>query len=59
MQTPLGDIAGLDLDSVKTAYDILAHDKHQIAEGMVVESLFDQIIEYIPKVVGGGVSSID
>ncbi|MCG4453337.1 hypothetical protein LJY18_08460 [Pseudomonas sp. MMS21-TM103] len=53
MQTPLGHIADLDLDSVQTAYDILAHDKHQIAEGMVVESLFDQIIEYIPKVVGG------
>lgn len=43
MQTPLGLVADLDLDSPQTAYDILAHDKHSIAEGMVVESLFDQI----------------
>lgn len=53
MKTPLGFIADLDLDSPQTAYEILAHDKHSIAEGMVVESLFDQIIQYIPKVVEG------
>lgn len=53
MQTPLGLIADLDLDNPQTVYDILALDKHSIAEGMVVESIFDQIIEHIPKVVEG------
>lgn len=49
MMTPLGALSSLDLDNPATCFDILAHDKHQIAEGMVVESLFDQIISRIPE----------
>lgn len=54
METPFGSLKDIDLDDARTVYDILAHDKHSVAEGMVVESLFDQIIEHIPKVVEGG-----
>jgi hypothetical protein len=53
MMTPLGVLESLDLTDPKTCFDILSHDKHQVAEGMVVESLFDQIIERIPAAVGG------
>lgn len=53
MNTPLGPLASLDLKNPKTCLEILFHDKHQIAEGMVVESLFDQIIERIPAAVEG------
>jgi len=53
MNTPLGLIADLDLEDPQTVYEILSHDKHSIAEGMVVENIFDQIIEHIPKVVEG------
>lgn len=52
MMTPLGALESLDLKDPKTCFDILSHDKHQVAEGMVVESLFDQIIERIPAAVG-------
>lgn len=53
METPFGSLRDINLDDAQAIYDILAHDKHSVAEGMVVESLFDQIIEYIPKVVEG------
>lgn len=51
--TPLGSLESLDLKNPQTSFDILAHDKHQVAEGMVVESLFDQIIERIPAAFTG------
>ncbi|MCQ2997322.1 hypothetical protein QCD79_22270 [Pseudomonas quasicaspiana] len=53
MMTPLGALESLDLKDPKICFDILSYDKHQVAEGMVVESLFDQIIERIPAAVGG------
>ena len=53
MMTPLGALASLDLTDPNTCFNVLSHDKHQVAEGMVVESLFDQIIERIPAAVGG------
>ena len=53
MMTPLGSLESLDLKNPQTSFDILALDKHQVAEGMVVESLFDQIIERIPAAVRG------
>lgn len=51
MMTPLGALESLNLKDAHTCFDILSHDKHQVAEGMVVESLFDQIIERIPTAV--------
>lgn len=51
MITPLGTLDSLNLQDAQTCFEILSHDKHQVAEGMVVESLFDQIIERIPSAV--------
>lgn len=51
MDTPLGPLGSLDLDDPKVCFEILAQDKHQIAEGMVVESIFDQIIELVPSAI--------
>ncbi|WP_077045962.1 hypothetical protein [Pseudomonas sp. KK4] len=53
MITPLGALESLDLTDPNTCFEILSYDKHQVAEGMVVESLFDQIIERIPSLVEG------
>ena len=48
MHTPWGPLAGLDLSGHDLAERILAADKHQLAEGLVVECLFDQIVSSIP-----------
>lgn len=48
MQTPWGRLAGLDLASLDLCSEILSRDKHQLAEGLVVECLVDQIHERIP-----------
>lgn len=58
-ETPLGLLSDLDLDSSETCLEVLALDKHQIAEGMVVESLFDQIMERMPSVMDGDVNVLD
>lgn len=59
MLTPFGYFSELKLNDIKTSYDILAFEKHQIAEGLVVESLFDQIIKKIPSCVEQEVSLLD
>lgn len=59
LETPLGPLAGLNLDLADTCLDVLSLDKHQIAEGMVVESLFDQIIERMPPQMDGAVHVLD
>lgn len=48
MQTPWGRLEDLDLTDHDLAAEILAADKHQLVEGLVVECLFDQIVETIP-----------
>lgn len=48
MQTPWGRLADLDLTSLDLCGEIISNDKHQLAEGLVVESLIDQIYERIP-----------
>lgn len=58
MITPLPPLVGRSLDDASTCLHILTHDKHQIAEGMVVESLFDQIIEFIPENLPGEVTHV-
>ncbi|BAX59190.1 hypothetical protein [Burkholderia stabilis] len=48
MQTPWGRLEDLDLTDHDLAAEILAADKHQLIEGLVVECLFDQIVTEIP-----------
>lgn len=49
MHTPWGPLAELDLSEHDLAARILAADKHQLIEGLVVECLFDQIVSGIPS----------
>lgn len=55
MQTPWGDLGTLDLDDHEQCRTILASDKHQLAEGLVVESVFDQIFDDVPDHLDGAV----
>lgn len=48
MITPWGNLGDLDLTDHRLCEAILAEDKHQLGEGLVVENIFDQIIEAIP-----------
>lgn len=53
MLTPFGPLNQLDLRDPATSLKVLSFDKHQIAEGMIVESLFDQLVNKIPKKIDG------
>lgn len=53
MKTPWGDLGSLDLSNHETCRAILALDKHQLAEGLVVESVFDQIFDQVPSHLPG------
>lgn len=55
MQTPWGDLGTLDLDDHEQCRTILASDKHQLAEGLVVESVFDQIFDDVPDHLDGAI----
>ncbi|MFV0294973.1 MAG: hypothetical protein ACK5JT_02505, partial [Hyphomicrobiaceae bacterium] len=44
MQTPLGPLKDLDLGDHDVCAAILAEDKHQLIEGLVFESYFDQYL---------------
>lgn len=48
MDTPWGRLRDLDLSDHNLCETILAEDKHQLGEGLVVENIFDQIIEAVP-----------
>jgi hypothetical protein len=48
MLTPWGNLEELDLDDGKVAESILCADKHQLVEGMIVECLFDQLLDNLP-----------
>jgi hypothetical protein len=48
MQTPWGPLAQLDVRDKSVCLQILQHDKHQLAEGLIVESLVDQIYGQMP-----------
>lgn len=45
MDTPWGLLADLNPDDRDLAYRILATDKHQLLEGLVVENTFDQLLQ--------------
>jgi len=49
MKTPWGDLENLDLSDKKLAEQILSADKHQLVEGMIVECLYDQILDSLPE----------
>ena len=55
MQTPWGELGGLDLSDHELCGTILANEKHQLAEGLVVEGLFDQIFDDVPAHLQGAV----
>lgn len=44
MKTPWGKLGDLNLADHELAAKILSADKHQLAEGLIVECLFDQIV---------------
>lgn len=48
MDTPWGHLSELDLANHVVCRDILAADKHQLLEGLIAESLFDQILARVP-----------
>ncbi|TQN60566.1 hypothetical protein FLX27_16125 [Agrobacterium tumefaciens] len=48
---PWGRLRDLDLSDHNLCETILAEDKHQLGEGLVVENIFDQIIEAVPALL--------
>jgi hypothetical protein len=56
MDTPWGQLKDLDLADRDLCAEILAQDKHQLAEGLVVENLFDQIIDVVPETLPGAIA---
>lgn len=59
METPWGLLHELDPHNPTLACEILSTDKHQLVEGLVVESLFDQIIGKLPSVGNSRDVSLD
>ncbi|MBP0598994.1 hypothetical protein J8I26_12805 [Herbaspirillum sp. LeCh32-8] len=59
MKTPWGELRDLDLANHATAAEILSADKHTLLEGLVVESLFDQIVANVPSVSGEKITALD
>lgn len=59
MDTPWGQLNCLDLADHELAYEIIAADKHQLVEGLVVECLFDQYVANVPSVSGEDVIALD
>lgn len=59
MRTPWGNLRDLDLSDHALAEKIIFADKHQLVEGLVVESLFDQIAQKIPSTEDSQVFPLD
>jgi hypothetical protein len=62
MDTPWGPLVGLQeqvMSSHEKALEILSADKHQLVEGLVVESIFEQIVSRIPECAGQKVIALD
>jgi hypothetical protein len=58
MQTPLGSLRDLDLSDHEVCRGILEFDKHQLVEGLVFESFFDQYLMSLPEVSAGTMHSL-
>ncbi len=56
METPWGHLKDLNLADHDLCETILAADKHQLVEGLVVENIFDQIVEAIPPALPGALT---
>jgi hypothetical protein len=52
LPTPLGLLSGLRPEDPQTARHLLAHEKSQLADGLLSELLFDQMFEGIPERAG-------
>lgn len=59
MQTPLGPLNSLDLTDHNVCAEILAEDKHQLIEGLVFESFFDQYLLSLTAASGEQVQLVD
>jgi hypothetical protein len=59
METPWGSLEALDLADHELAAAILSADKHQLAEGLVVECLFDQIVANVAGISGRNIIALD
>lgn len=59
MRTPWGELSDLDVSDTRIAAEILAADKHQLIEGLVVECLFDQIVSALPARAGVPLTPVD
>lgn len=59
MQTPLGPLSSLDLTDHDLCARILAKDKHQLIEGLVFESYFDQYLLSLTEASGEQVKLVD
>ena len=59
MQTPLGPLGGLDLSDHEVCRAILARDKHQLVEGLVFESYFDQYLMSLPEASAHSMLPVD
>lgn len=59
METPWGLLKDINLADHEQASTILSADKHQLVEGLVVECLFDQIVENLSAASGRNVITLD
>lgn len=53
METPWGHLKTIDLTDHDLCETILASDKHQLVEGLIVENEFDRIVDAIPASLSG------
>ena len=58
LTTPLGPITDLDLRDHDTCALLLSHDKHQLIEGIVFESIFDQYIAVMHNASDGALRPV-
>lgn len=59
METPLGTLRDLDLSNHEVCARVLALDKHQLVEGLVFESYFDQYLLSLTDASGAKVQLVD
>ena len=58
MRTPLGPLQQLDLQDHDLCAELLAHEKHQLIEGIVFESVFDQYVTAMERESAGTIRPI-
>ena len=58
LTTPLGRLADLDLSDHNLCASLLGHEKHQLIEGIVFESVFDQYADAMQQAADGSLRPI-